>query len=108
MTVRWKDIPEDWVTLNAKLRGVVAALDAAIASGGGGGGGATDLTYTASTRVVASSTGTDATLTLVSSTNAGLAPATGGGTANFLRADGAWAAPPGGSGGGSTYFPSGW
>ncbi len=30
----------------------------------------------------------------------GLAPASGGGTANFLRADGAWAAPPGGGGGG--------
>lgn len=27
----------------------------------------------------------------------GLAPASGGGTANFLRADGAWAAPPGGA-----------
>lgn len=30
----------------------------------------------------------------------GLAPASGGGTANFLRADGTWTAPPGGSGGG--------
>jgi hypothetical protein len=29
---------------------------------------------------------------------AGLAPASGGGTTNFLRADGAWAAPPSGSG----------
>ncbi len=29
----------------------------------------------------------------------GLAPASGGGTANFLRADGTWAAPPGGGGG---------
>ena len=107
MTVRWQDLPVgDWVTLNAKLRRVVAELDAAIASGGGGGGGATDLTYTAATRVVASSTGADATLTLVSSTNAGLAPATGGGTDNYLRADGAWAEPPGS--GGSSYFPSGW
>ncbi len=31
----------------------------------------------------------------------GLAPASGGGTANFLRADGTWAAPAGGGGGGS-------
>ncbi len=31
----------------------------------------------------------------------GLAPASGGGTANFLRADGAWAAPAGGGGGGT-------
>ncbi|MGE0349816.1 hypothetical protein [Hydrogenophaga sp.] len=36
---------------------------------------------------------------LVSSGAAGLAPATGGGTTNFLRADGTWAAPPGGGGG---------
>jgi hypothetical protein len=58
----------------------------------------TDLTYTAATRLLASSTGTDATLPLVTSTDAGLAPATGGGTTNFLRADGTWAAPAGGGG----------
>ncbi len=58
----------------------------------------TDLGYTASTRVLTSSTGTDATLPLVSSANAGLAPASGGGTTNFLRADGSWAAPGGGGG----------
>jgi hypothetical protein len=34
-------------------------------------------------------------------TTKGLAPASGGGTANFLRADGAWAAPPGAVAGGS-------
>lgn len=63
-----------------------------------GGAGATNLSYTAATRVIASDTGTDATLPLVSSTDAGLAPASGGGTTNFLRADGTWAAPSGGSG----------
>ncbi len=57
----------------------------------------TDLTYTAATRLLASSTGADATLPLVTSTDAGLAPASGGGTANFLRADGTWAAPAGGA-----------
>lgn len=55
--------------------------------------GVTNLSYTAATRVIASDTGTDATLPLVSSGDAGLAPASGGGTANFLRADGTWAAP---------------
>lgn len=64
-----------------------------------GGGAGTDLSYTAATRVIASSTGVDATLPLVSTGDAGLAPASGGGTANFLRADGAWAAPSGGGGG---------
>jgi hypothetical protein len=54
---------------------------------------ATDLSYDAATRVIASSTGTDATLPLVSSADAGLAPASGGGTAKFLRADNAWAVP---------------
>ena len=36
-----------------------------------------------------------------SSSLKGLAPASGGGTTNFLRADGTWAAPPGGGGGGT-------
>ena len=66
-----------------------------------GAAAATDLTYTAATRVLASSTGADATLTLVTSSDAGLAPASGGGTTNFLRADGTFAAPPGGSPGGT-------
>ena len=63
-------------------------------------GGAADLSYTASTRLLESSTGTDVTLPLVASTTAGLAPASGGGTATFLRADGTWStagSPPGGS-----------
>jgi hypothetical protein len=61
----------------------------------GGAGGATDLTYTAATRLLESSTGTDVTLPLVTTSNAGLAPATGGGTDNFLRADATFALPPG-------------
>jgi len=71
-------------------------------SGGGGGGSATNLTYTASTRTLNSSTGTGTTLPLFTVSDAGLAPASGGGTSNFLRADGVWAAPPGGGGGGVT------
>jgi hypothetical protein len=59
----------------------------------GSAGGATDLTYIAATRVLESSSGTDVTLPLVTSANAGLAPASGGGTSNFLRADATWAAP---------------
>jgi len=54
---------------------------------------ATNLSYTPSTRLLESSTGTDVTLPLVSSSDAGLVPASGGGTANFLRADGTWTAP---------------
>lgn len=54
---------------------------------------ATDLSYTAATRLLESSTGADVTLPLVSSTEAGLAPASAGGTNNYLRADGSWAAP---------------
>jgi hypothetical protein len=60
-------------------------------------GSGTNITYTASTRIIASSTGTDATLPLFTATEAGLAPLSGGGTTNFLRADGTWAAPAGGS-----------
>jgi hypothetical protein len=43
-----------------------------------------------------------ASTALVTSGAAGLAPASGGGTVNFLRADGTWAAPPAGGGGGLT------
>ena len=66
-------------------------------AGSGAGGSGTNLTYDAATRTVNSSTGTDATLPLVTSTDAGLVPATGGGTTNFLRADGTFAAPPSGT-----------
>jgi len=46
-------------------------------------------------------TGTQATtlLDVFTSSLKGLAPASGGGTTNFLRADGTWASPPGGGGG---------
>ena len=70
-------------------------------------------------------TGTQATTLLDTFTSSlkGLAPASGGGTTNFLRADGTWAAPSGGGGGGAdgtvlapaslsawadNYNPSGW
>lgn len=41
-----------------------------------------------------------ARLPVFTSVAAGVAPASGGGTTNFLRADGTWAAPSGGGGGG--------
>jgi len=62
---------------------------------------ATNLSYTASSRLLDSSTGSGITLPLFSSTEPGLVGQSGGGTVNFLRADGAWAEPPGGGGGGS-------
>lgn len=53
---------------------------------------------TAATGNVENITGTQATtlLDVFSSTLKGLVPASGGGTTNFLRADGTWAAPTGG------------
>jgi hypothetical protein len=65
---------------------------------------ATNLSYDATTRNLASSTGSPAVLPLFGSSAAGLVPASGGGTSNFLRADGTFAAPPsgGGSPGGSS------
>jgi hypothetical protein len=49
-------------------------------------------------------TGTQATtlLDVFTTSLKGLAPASGGGTTNFLRADGTWAAPAGGGGGGAS------
>ena len=57
--------------------------------------GTTNLTYTtaATTGTINSSTGTDATIPKFTSTDAGLVHGSGGGTANFLRADGTWDAP---------------
>jgi hypothetical protein len=60
-------------------------------------GGATNLSYTAATRLLESSSGTDVNLPLFTSTEAGLAPLSGGGSVNFLRADGSWAVPPAGT-----------
>jgi hypothetical protein len=62
---------------------------------------------TASTGVTEELTGTQATTLLDTFTSSlkGLAPASGGGTTNFLRADGTWAAPQGG-GGGTVLSPS--
>lgn len=55
---------------------------------------------TAATGNVENLTSTQATelLNTFTSSLKGLAPASGGGTTNFLRADGTWAAPPGGGG----------
>jgi hypothetical protein len=63
-----------------------------VAGEGGGGSSATNLSYDAATRTIASDTGADATLPLVTDSEAGLVPASGGGTTNFLRADGTFAA----------------
>lgn len=41
----------------------------------------------------------ESNLSIFTSTTKGVAPASGGGTTNYLRADGTWATPPGGSGG---------
>jgi hypothetical protein len=57
--------------------------------------GTTNLSYNTSTRKVESDTGTDATLPIFTNTAAGLTGASGGGTVNYLRADGTWASPPG-------------
>jgi hypothetical protein len=66
----------------------------------------TDLSYDQATRLLASSTGADVTLPLFSPTLAGLVGGSGGGTTNFLRADGTWAAPPaGGTGTDLSYDP---
>lgn len=63
---------------------------------------ATNLNYTASTRLLDSSTGSGTTLPLFSATEAGLVGASSGGTVNFLRADGTWADPAVGGGGTGT------
>lgn len=64
---------------------------------------------TASTGDPEDLTGTQVTtlLDVFTSVLKGLVPASGGGTTNFLRADGTWAAPPGGGGSGITVAEEG-
>lgn len=92
------------ITLNINTNAVVTSkvLDANITNaklanmatntikGNNTGGSAVPLDLTA--------TQTTAMLDAVTSGAKGLAPASGGGTTNFLRADGTWTAPPGGGG----------
>lgn len=60
-------------------------------------------TGASATPIALTGTQTTAMLDVFTSTLKGLAPASGGGTTNFLRADGTWAAPSGGGApGGST------
>ena len=58
----------------------------------------TSLSFDAAIRFLASSTGMGVTLPLFTATEAGLTPLSGGGTSNFLRADGTWATTGSGSG----------
>jgi hypothetical protein len=77
------DINDDAVTL-AKIQDIATATILGRVTGGAGN--------------VEELTGTQATTLLDTFTDAlkGLAPLSGGGTTNFLRADGTWALPPGG------------
>lgn len=72
-------------------------------------GYATDLAAKAATdrKLDAFGTPDDVSTLDASTARHGLLPKLGGGTANFLRADGAWAAPPGGSGGPTTVRKTG-
>jgi hypothetical protein len=81
-------VDNDAVT-NAKLANMAQATIKGRAVGAGT-GDPTDLTATQATAV----------LDVFTSSLKGLAPSSGGGTTNYLRADGTWAAPPG-TGGGS-------
>jgi len=86
-TVATGDIDNDAVTY-AKLQDV-SATDRFLGRKTAGAGDAEELTGTEAT----------ARLDAFTSTLKGLAPGSGGGTTNFLRADGTWTQPPGGGGG---------
>lgn len=78
------------------------AVDIAISpdsvAGRSGTGAVGSISMTAAGRAMAgaaNATAQTALLDAVTSANKGLAPASGGGASNFLRADGTWVAPPG-------------
>lgn len=58
-------------------------------------------TVSAATPAALSKTQLTTLINVFTSLLSGAVPASGGGTTNFLRADGVWAAPPGGGGGGT-------
>ena len=60
-------------------------------------------TGTSRTLALPDADGTLALNTVFAPVTDGLVPASGGGSTNFLRADGTWASPPVGSGGGGSY-----
>jgi hypothetical protein len=71
-------------------------------SGGGGGGVPTSRTISTTAPLAGGGDlSADRTLTIstFSSIASGIVPASGGGTVNFLRADGTWSAPASGGGG---------
>lgn len=72
---------------NKVTRGMLAQTPSAGLLGATSAANVTDLTGTQATSL----------LDTFTSSLKGLAPASGGGTANFLRADGSWASPPGSS-----------
>lgn len=81
---------------------VQAAIEEVAAAGGTGTVTSIGITTTGATTAIAvsgSPVTTSGTISLAvstfSSTAAGVTPASGGGTTNYLRADGSWAAPPG-------------
>ena len=112
----------DWTTFNNKQAAgnYITALTGDVTASGPGSAASTiangavslgKMANLAAGSIIGNNTGSPATplaltgtqvtamLDLFSSTLKGLTPPSGGGTTNFLRADGTWAAPPGGSGG---------
>lgn len=61
-----------------------------------------NLTAGAAAPAAVSAAAVTAALTTFTNTQQGVVPGSGGGTTNFLRADGTWALPPGGGGGSGT------
>lgn len=85
------------ITTTGDLTAVLATQNANIVLAGPGSGSAAAPTFRS---LVASD------LPLFSSSDAGVVPSSGGGTTNFLRADGTWDAPSGGGGGDPNYTHS--
>ena len=75
------------VTVNSK--GIITAISS------GSAGGVTSVSATAPIQTSGSTGAITLSAALFGTSNSGVVPASGGGTTNYLRADGTWAAPPG-------------
>jgi hypothetical protein len=92
------DVPTTYTGQSGKILSVKSSEDGLEFVANSSGGTVTSVSGTAPISVANGTTTPSITIATFGTSAAGVVPASGGGTTNFLRADGSWQAPPGGAG----------
>jgi hypothetical protein len=92
------DAPTTYTGQSGKILSVKSSEDGLEFVANSSGGTVTSVSGTAPISVANGTTTPSITIATFGTSAAGVVPASGGGTTNFLRADGSWQAPPGGAG----------